>query len=252
MQGTVYTLAQLSAFYENASSKAQGSSGAKRDAAEEALKALGTVYILGRVSNGSVMGYETERGTSKYNGSCLFKGDHDFEDLDPVGKTVIVRARITGIGTGGFIELRDCEVVGNAGLKKSTILEDPDLDYGPAAVSAGVNKGIKPAQIDGVYLEQNTGFGVGGMMIIRYDPVLMLKDGWAYDGWMLTPADLDVKLSKKLEPKSWRRYERKGDQIRIQESDGQWSKFEKWSKVEPARPGDKLRGTFSSISGGGR
>jgi hypothetical protein len=253
--GTLYTLAQLSAIFEDTRRKTQGSNDAKSEAAGRAIQALGAVYIIGKPSSSTLLEYATERGASKRSGSCSFKGDNDFRDLGLIGKTIIVRASATPSGLGIF-DLEDCEVIPNAtGLQKSTVSEDSGLDLraeaASLAVSAGVNKGLKPNQIDGVYLEQNTGIGVGGMVIIRYDPVLMLKDGWAYDGWTLTPADLDVTLSRKLEPKSWRRYERKGDQIRIQDQNGKWSKFEKWSQVGPAKPGDTLQGTFSSIGGGG-
>ncbi len=249
--GTLYTPAQISGLFEETKRKTTGSNAAKSDAANRAVVELGVIHVMGQPSNSNIMGYEIERGRSKASVSCLFEGDNDFENLGLIGKTIVVRGRVTSYDSS-FIEMRDCAVVSaTAGLKKSTLPEDPGLRFSAAAFSAGVNKGIKPAQIDGVYLEQNTGIGVGGMVIIRYDPVLLLKDGWAYDGWKLTPADLDVALSRKFEPESWRRYERKGDQIRVQERDGKWSKFEKWSQVGPARPGDTLQGRFSSIGGGG-
>jgi hypothetical protein len=249
--GTLYTPAQISGLFEETKRKTTGSNAAKFEAAKQAVVALGVIHVTGQPSNGNVMGYEIERGRSRASVSCLFEGDDDFEDLGLIGKTVVVRGRVTSYSLS-FIQMRDCAVVNaTAGLKKSSLPEDPGLRLSAAAFSAGVNKGLKPSQIDGVYLEQNTGFGVGGMVIIRYDPVLMLKDGWAYDGWKLTPADLDVSLSRKLEPESWRRFERKGDQIRVQEQDGTWSKFEKWSQVGPAKPGDALQGAFSSIGGGG-
>jgi hypothetical protein len=249
--GTLYTPAQISGLFEETKRKTTGSSEAKSDAANRAVVALGVIYVIGQPTNSNIMGYEVERGRSKASVSCLFEGDDDFEDLGVIGKTITLRGRVTRYDSS-FIQMRDCVVVNpTSTLKRSTLPEDPGLRLSAAAFNAGVNKGIKPNQIDGVYLEQNTGFGVGGMVIIRYDPVLMLKDGWAYDGWRLTPADLDVNLSRKLEPESWRRFERKNDQIRIQEQDGKWSKFEKWSQVGSARSGDALQGTFSSIGGGG-
>jgi hypothetical protein len=250
-QGTVYTVAQLSAIYEDAKRKTSGSLDAKIAAAERALKALSTIYVTGQPSDDTTLIYESVRGKSKIELNCVFKAETNFKTLGLIGKTIVVRGRVTDFGVRSA-DFEDCAVITNTSLlKKSGVSEDSGLNFSAAAFSAGVNKGIKPNQIDGVYLEQNTGFGVGGMVIIRYDPVLMLKDGWAYDGWMLTPADLDVNLSRKLEPQSWRRYERKGDQIRVQEQGGKWSKFEKWSQVGPAKPGDTLQGTFSSIGGGG-
>jgi hypothetical protein len=249
----LYTPAQLSALYYSVKDKTPGKPDQKWEAAERAILALGTVFVIGQADNANVMSYQTTRGSTKLFVSCLFAGDDTFESLGLIGKTVVIRGRITNISRS-FIDFRDCEVVNQSqisSLKKSTQTEDGGLDYSAGAVSAGVNKGIKTSQIDGVYLEQGYQMGVGGYMYLNYSPVLLLKDGWAYDGWLGTPADLSISLSRKLEPNGWRRFERKGNQIRIQTKDGKWSKFAKWNKVEPAKAGDKLVGTFTRLSGGG-
>jgi hypothetical protein len=252
-QGVLYTPAQLSALYYSVKNKTPGKPAQKWEAAEKAILALGTVFVIGQPANANVMSYQTIRGTTKLDVSCLFAGDDTFESRGLIGKTVVIRGRITNV-SGSFIDFRDCEVVNQSqvsSLKKSTQTEDGGLDYSPGAVFAGINKGIKASQIDGVYLEQGYEMGVGGYMYLNYSPVLMLRDGWAYDGWFGTPADLSIVLSKKLEPNAWRRFERKGSQVRIQSLEGKWSKFSNWNKVEPAKAGDKLLGTFTRLTGGG-
>jgi hypothetical protein len=249
----LYTPAQLSALYYSVKDKTPGKPDQKWEAAERAILALGTVFVIGQPANANVMSYQTTRGATKLDVSCLFAGDDTFESRGLIGKTVVIRGRINNVGRS-FIDFRDCQVVSQSqlsSLKKSTQTEDGGLDYSPGAVSAGINKGIKASQIDGVYLEQGYEMGAGGYMYVNYNPVLMLKDGWAYDGWLGTPSDLSIVLSRKLEPDGWRRYERNGNQIRIQSKDGKWSKLAKWNKVEPAKAGDKLLGTFTRLSGGG-
>jgi hypothetical protein len=249
----LYTPAQLSALYYSVKDKTPGKSNQKWEAAEKAILALGTVFVIGQPDNANVMSYQTARGTTKLDVSCLFAGDDTFESRDLIGKTVVIRGRTTNVSRS-FVNFRDCEVINQSqvsSLKKSTQTEDGGMDYSAGAVLAGINKGIKASQIDGVYLEQGYEMGAGGYSYVKYSPVLMLKDGWAYDGWLGTPSDLSIVLSKKLEPNGWRRYERKGNQIRIQGQDGKWSSFSKWNKVEPAKAGDKLLGTFTRLSGGG-
>ncbi|WP_431217241.1 hypothetical protein ACQ86N_23535 [Puia sp. P3] len=64
-------------------------------------------------------------------------------------------------------------------------------------------QGLKPSDIKGVVLHQEYGMGVGGMMIIEYNPYLLLKDGTVYSHPYVCAYDLDVTRSRELEPKKW-------------------------------------------------
>jgi hypothetical protein len=111
--------------------------------------------------------------------------------------------------------------------------------------------GIKPSQIEGVYMVQSYQMGVGGYMYLTYEPVLFLKDGTYCENMSVPPADLDVAASRKGEPNQWGRWKRVGSQFQMQDSKGKWDDPEKLIEAKPGKPGEKLRGTFSNFTGGG-
>jgi len=63
-------------------------------------------------------------------------------------------------------------------------------------------QGLKPSEIKGVVLHQEYGMGVGGMMIIEYNPYLLLKDGTVYSHPYVCAYDLDVAASSSSPPTS--------------------------------------------------
>jgi hypothetical protein len=116
-------------------------------------------------------------------------------------------------------------------------------------------KGLKPEQIDGVYLKLEAGIGVGGMVTQEYNPYLFLKDGWVYDDPDEAPSDFDVAVSKRLEPKNWGRWERKGNSVTItwNNKPNKPSTYEQkqFLRAIPGKSSLKLEGKYQSISGGG-
>lgn len=114
-------------------------------------------------------------------------------------------------------------------------------------------KGIATNQIDGMYLHQSYGTGYGGMVIITFDPHLLLKDGSIYKNVDVSPADLDVARSKREEPDEWGTWKRTGNTFSIHWNDGESETWEDddWFPTVPATKGDRLKGEYSSIGGGG-
>ncbi len=112
-------------------------------------------------------------------------------------------------------------------------------------------KGLTPAQIQGIYMHLETGFGVGGFVTQNYEAYLFLRDGTVYEYPDVPPYDLDVPASRQTEPKRWGRWKKQGSKIVIQESDGKTSDWDHWHVAVAAKPGEKLSGSFKSISGGG-
>ena len=249
--GKLFTVAQLSAVVELAKRRAGGDYRAKKAAASQALKALGVVYVQGRARRNLFLQYAGDLGTCKESIECDFSGA-DFDDRKANEKVVIVRGRLTGYD-GTWIQMVDCQVVPSAaGLKKSTQSELPGIEDAEWLTLPG--KGLKAAQIEGVYLKADSGIGVGGYATVEYNPYLFLKDGWVYDDPNEAPSTFNAPISKRLESKSWGQWKRANGKVTIrwQNSNGltvyESSDFQ---RVAPAKLGTKLVGHYQSLSGGG-
>lgn len=117
-------------------------------------------------------------------------------------------------------------------------------------------QGLKPAEIKGIVLHQEYGMGVGGMMIINYNPYVLLQDGTIYSDLYVCIYDLDVAKSRETEPKKWGSWKLENPTTLVvtMNSDHKPEKWEgkaHWFWASPARKGEKLEGTWSTISGGG-
>lgn len=111
--------------------------------------------------------------------------------------------------------------------------------------------GVKPSQIEGVYMNLTYQGGVGGYIYPVYEPVLFLKDGTYWDGMNVPPADLDIAASRQGEPRRWGRWKRVGKKFQLQDEKGKWDDPEAMQESKPGVSGEKLNGTFTSIGGGG-
>jgi hypothetical protein len=112
-------------------------------------------------------------------------------------------------------------------------------------------KGLTNAQILGVYMRMETRVGVGGFMYQEYEPYVLLKDGTLYNNISVSPYDLDVAASRKVEAKKWGTWQKSGSKINVRWSDGKTSSWDKWHLGEPARRNENITGSFKTISGGG-
>ncbi len=111
---------------------------------------------------------------------------------------------------------------------------------------------LSASKIVGVYLVENWDIGVGGAMILVYDPVLLLRDGSAFDSLEIPPTDFDVAASKRAQPRDWGRWTRTKDGFRVV-----WNRPKDTDEIKnenrcvPAKPGERLNRAYSSTSGGG-
>lgn len=121
-----------------------------------------------------------------------------------------------------------------------------------ASQAVPVRKSLAPSQIVGVYLGSRHTFGVGGIMVTKQFPVLILRDGTAYKNFAVPPAQLNVASLKKAAPSNAGRWTRtaKGFSVRFNGSKSA-SEIKADLKVEPASAGQRLSGKFLTISGGG-
>ena len=117
-------------------------------------------------------------------------------------------------------------------------------------------QGLKPSEIKGVVLHTEYGVGVGGMMIVEYNPSLLLTDGTIYADPYVCAYDLDVARSRQVEPKKWGTWKQENATTLVvtMNSDHKPDRWEGkgiWFWASPAKKGEKLEGTWSTIGGGG-
>jgi hypothetical protein len=115
---------------------------------------------------------------------------------------------------------------------------------------------VKASELKGIVLHQEYGVGVGGMMIIKYNPYVLFNDGTIYSDPYVCIYDLDVARSRELEPKKWGTWKQEGATTMIvtmtaDRKPDKWEGKAHWFWAQPATKGEKLDGTWSTISGGG-
>lgn len=114
-------------------------------------------------------------------------------------------------------------------------------------------QGLKPADIKGFVIHQETGIGVGGMVIIVWRPYLLLKDGTMYSHCSVSPYDLDVARSRQMEPNQWGTWTLQGKTLTTKFPDDKtpdkWDSHWQWAR--PAERNEKISGAYYTISGGG-
>ncbi|ADV68490.1 hypothetical protein [Deinococcus maricopensis] len=100
-------------------------------------------------------------------------------------------------------------------------------------------KGVQGSQIEGLLHTGRNEYTAMGLQF-KESWTLLLKDGWAYDGLRVPPADLDVAASRKNEPGRWRKWRRQGkDVVALDARTNKWLPVE-GSRVLPATPGERL------------
>ncbi|WP_234734471.1 hypothetical protein [Tellurirhabdus bombi] len=121
----------------------------------------------------------------------------------------------------------------------------------PATPLTAPGKGLTHAQIQGVYMHSEMRYGVGGFMYQEYEPYVLLKDGTLYKNITVSPYDLDVPASRKVEANKWGTWQKNGSKMNIRWSDGKTDSWDKWHLGQPARRNETITGSFKTISGGG-
>jgi hypothetical protein len=154
-------------------------------------------------------------------------------------------AVITGLAKGGTAT--------TAG-GRSTATDRPSTRPTPTPKKVYATKpgaGVKPSQIEGIYMNLTYQSGVGGYIYPVYEPVLFLKDGTYWDGMNIPPADLDIAASRQGEPRRWGHWKRVGNKFQLQDEKGKWDDPKEMQEAKPGASGEKLNGTFTTIGGGG-
>ena len=115
---------------------------------------------------------------------------------------------------------------------------------------------LKPADIKGVVIHMEYGYGVGGMITTEYRPYLLLNDGTIYKQIKESPYDLDVTTSRQSESTKWGSWKLDGKTlvVTLPQKNGA-PKTDKWTKnwfwAKAATTGEKIKGSYKTIGGGG-
>ena len=120
-----------------------------------------------------------------------------------------------------------------------------------AEITATPGKGLKAGDIEGIYINLESTFGVGGFVTQEYNPYLLLKDNSIYKRVHIDPLQLDVHKSKALEPDQWGTWSRSGNKIIVNWNSGKPSSWSTFHKTLPATNDTKLSGYYRTIGGGG-
>ncbi|MDO5091258.1 MAG: hypothetical protein Q4D61_06890 [Cardiobacteriaceae bacterium] len=81
---------------------------------------------------------------------------------------------------------------------------------------------------------------------LEEEHLLLMKDGWAYNGLRVTPADLDLAASRQNEPERWQRWRKNSGQYQL-ERNGEWYNIP-GIPARPATRGERLSGAYSHSS----
>ena len=129
----------------------------------------------------------------------------------------------------------------------------------PAASGASTGTGRHAGNwslVEGVYFKSYTSFGVGGMMIQDFEPVILFRDGRYYEVEGDALEDVDLAASRAAKPRAWGTWKRQGDTFLLTDDHARTHDYQlqqgSFFKAFPAEAvGGKLTRAYKRISGGG-
>ena len=109
--------------------------------------------------------------------------------------------------------------------------------------------------VEGVYFRSTTGFGVGGMMIVDFEPLIVLKDGTYYEIDDTALEDVDLAAERTAKPRRFGRWTRKGGGFVLTGADGKPADYAlgdgSFFRAFPAAAGENMARSYRRLSGGG-
>ena len=109
--------------------------------------------------------------------------------------------------------------------------------------------------VEGVYFRSATGFGVGGMMIVDFEPLIVLKDGTTYEIGETALEDVDLAAERMAQPRRFGRWTRKGQGFVLTGADGKPADYAlgdgSFFRAFPAAADERVARAYRRLSGGG-
>jgi hypothetical protein len=132
--------------------------------------------------------------------------------------------------------------------KQDTSVESPTTTVTVPQTAQAPSKPTDQSTLEGVYMNQSTSFGVGGMMTLDFDSYAVFKDGTICRDIETIAAGRAGKLAARCG-----QWTRAGSGFSARWQNGKTSDLSgsTFYKTFPANAGDTLSGKYSSIGGGG-
>lgn len=245
--GTVFTVAQMTAqvrqwagtpySYANGSKLAQGA---------------GRIFIRGTVlSRGERFYLETRDGEfqSRLSVSAgLDIGAFENQEITLEGELDELPSSMIFLRYSRVVRdpsaLRPSPLPSEPGMRRSTVAE--------ARITAPPGRGAKPQDIVGMHYRGYGATGANGYEF-REETRLLFRDGWAYLRDGMSPYDLDVAASRRLEPQQWARWRSAGGAYEFQEQDDRGQPDKTWDRKDGRllptwQPNQRLDGSFTSTA----
>jgi hypothetical protein len=212
--GTVFSLSQLQLFLD------EGTIEQRRTRLNLPLFLKGKVIRRGNT-------LQIEQNDGAFGAGMQVAPNIDLRALE--GQELVLTGSFSEL-PGTLAQLRGAQVVADPSLlKPSTLRTDYKLSRNyvyPRQIRTAPNQGIPAKDIEAV-------------MFQRDHPMILLKDGWMYARKSdIPPSDLNVALSRELEPQHWRPWKRVNGSYQMRYTDqygkpsGDWVKVPGW-EVKP-------------------
>ncbi|MGE7418930.1 hypothetical protein [Methylobacterium tarhaniae] len=110
--------------------------------------------------------------------------------------------------------------------------------------------------VEGVYFRSATGVGVGGMVVIEYEPLILFRDGTSYETGDAALEDVDLAVERTARPRRFGRWTRTGDAFVLTGQGGKPQEHRlqdgSFFRAFPAEPGERtIARSYRRLSGGG-
>ncbi|KMO41308.1 hypothetical protein VQ02_06030 [Methylobacterium variabile] len=111
-------------------------------------------------------------------------------------------------------------------------------------------------QVEGVYFRSTTGVGVGGMVVIEFEPLILFRDGSFYEIDDAALEDVDLAAERAAKPRRFGRWTRSGDAYVLTGTGGKPDEYRlqegSFFKAYPAESGERtIARSYRRMSGGG-
>ncbi|RVU15107.1 hypothetical protein EOE48_21085 [Methylobacterium oryzihabitans] len=136
-----------------------------------------------------------------------------------------------------------------------------DARPGPTPAPVAADASAPPAHaanwagVEGVYFRSTTGFGVGGLMIVDFEPLIVLRDGTYYEIGDTALEDVDLAAERAARPRRFGRWRKAGESFVLTDSRGNANDYKpgdgSFFPAFPASAGESVGRAYRRLSGGG-